>query len=660
MARLDWLQRLRPRRFPRRSHARFNRIARRWLFAGLSGLLALYLFTLLFDMEPFLIRTELGLFQWLDGHLGKDSVLDWTVLVGASRFWVYVSLSVVLFAASAQGWAMRRRDYGQVFGLIFFAAVVTILAEEVGDFVSDHINRDLPWDSGALETIRDRYDADFLDIPSTGGIVDENMVGWGVMILLLSLRLPRPAWIALALGLVHAGARLTVGAQWLFDEVNSALLSLTLAGGALLGLGRALRWCERNASEQIILLTGFHLAPPEAGHAAVRAELTHNVAEARRLHRLRRHRFWENLTRRSVLPVLNATGRPATLAAQPPGRTIPGFRPSPHVRFLALEGGELFVIRAMRRWGGWLAPSAKFRRYVQSARCHLYLERLGLPVPRMFWVRETLTTLGLRNLYFLVEEFIDGRPVDRDSQAELRAAVGLLVRLHGFESETWGPVAQAAPQPRSHYLLRALRPDLLYYLRRIEKWADVRFDHDDLERLWKLEEAAALAVLLRRRRPFRLIHGDVHYRNFLYGPARGEVHLIDFTTVAYDLHGWEILKMAAAFGRREAPAAARLWREYFELAGEERWGEFLHEAPLALFRHGLREMAHQRVAPPHAPAALRKASILEWLAGLLAPAPELWGARAAETDWEALLERMRPDLCVAAGVQPPADSSVLP
>lgn len=607
------------------------------MIGGIVGLAALYLVSLFPLTENIIPRLEHHVFRALNGLLGHNAALDWTFLIAASSFWIYLSLIVVGVIALIEAWQARHRDYGERFGFMGLVVLLAFAVEEAADFVADHVQRDLPWDDGALARIQELYDVDFLDIPSKEGLLDENLCYWVFFLLLLNGRFPRTVLTGAALISLHLLAQLSVGAQWLGDGLASSFSAMIL-GGAMLRYGdRTISWWERKGSENFleVFWRSFRHLPPALMHSR-QPRFHQRVALIGERIRNRKRFMWNRLMRERVLPLLNADPDQARWTSEPPAQFLAGFRPSPQVRFLTLPGGELFVVRSIERWGGFFGKSRRFRRYRDAAHANLFLNRLGLPAPRAYWVQEGFTHGGFANQAFMIEQFIAGRPLDLDSPAEVRAACRVLADLHRHHREQWGPVAAGVHRSGGEYLYQWLRKQYLYQLRRAARWLKVKFDSEDVASVWRSLEAETVKAL-NRPEPFALVHGDVHFRNFLID-GNNEVHLIDFVTVGFDLPGWEPLKAALSLSRRNPIRAREVWLDYWSMAGPEAWERFLAEATLALARVAIYELSNRRALRVRALHGIPAREVIEWLKELFERAPEFIGARPEETQWERLIE----------------------
>lgn len=609
-----------------------------YLIWGLAGLIALYICALAEPLHLILTDIESGAFEALNATMGRNAVWDWTIIVGASEFWILGSLAVLIAAALWEGWSQRHHDYGRVFGylvLVFVAALVTL---EAADFIADEVERRLPWRKEVVLAIIQQYDAEFLDYESKTGILDDVVAVWFAALFMIARRLPRTAIFGMALVGIHLFATITLGSQWLLSEAAAVCFGAAWGGAAILaGLG-ALNWLERKASTLFLTVfwrSLYHEALNNPGGRGSE-QLVFRLNDIRQHLIPRIESFWQRLVKREALPLLGCAGMPFDLSKTPPGPPQPGFRPSRRVRFLTVNGTEHYVIRAIWRWGGALVPSVKFRRYAEQARCNHYLGRLGLPVARIYWVSERMAMAGLRSVGFCIEQFLSGRPMNMDNADERRQAAALLARMHGRTSPNWGAVAESATRTPSQYILHLLRPEVMYHMRKTARGRHVKFSQHDMERVWKLFEAEALAALGHDAPPFRLTHSDVHFRNILID-EKGGPWLVDFGEVRYDLAGWEIVKMAVALGNRQPDFSRHVWTEYFREAGDGRWREFGREARLGLARFALRELAQKRALAGWDKKDITRESILKWIEDLFVHRDDWWGARPEETNWRELI-----------------------
>lgn len=611
------------------------------LMAGGVGLVFMYAAVMINPLRDWLHGLEHGVFKSLNSSMGRNAGWDWTIIICDSDFWVLGSLVFLMIIGAWEGWRLRHRDYGRVFGYLVFVAVAGLVTLEAADFIADEVERRLPWRQDAILAMIERYDAEFIDFESRAGILSDIIAVWFMGLALISRRLPRTALAGAALLAAYAGASLTIGSEWLLGQAAAVFFGSAIGGAGLLASRKPLHWAERKSSDVFLKFfwrSLYHEALNHPGEPG-RLRLISRIKKLRHEAVPRRERFWRRLVESEVLPLLRHDGEAYELSETPPGPPQPEFRGSRRVRFLTINSGEHYVIRGIWRWGGVFAPSAKFRRYAESARCNYFLAGLGLPVAQVFWVSEKVSRGGLQSVGFCIEQFLLGRPLDLENEAEVGRAVALLARMHGHTSPNWGAVADAVKRAPSQYLLQFLRQDVLYFLRKGAEWLDIEMSQHDMERIWKMFEAEALALLSQDSPRFRLIHSDVHFRNILIDEA-GKPWLVDFGEVCFDLAGWEIVKSAVALGLRRPERCRKIWAEYFKAAGEERWREFQGEARLGLARFALRELAMKRALGAATRGEINRQDLLKWLEDLFVKADDWWGQRPEDTNWQALVGLM--------------------
>ncbi|MCX7765133.1 MAG: aminoglycoside phosphotransferase family protein [Candidatus Sumerlaeia bacterium] len=638
-----------------------------YLFGGFSGFFLLLIILLLFSGKDFwLHKIEHQIFYVLNGTLGISLAWDWLIIIAISRVWLQISIVLVFGLAILEGWRLRQKHLGRHFGFLIFAVAISLLADETADLINDRIKRPAPCyelnhlagkvssTSGTqsyflkvhppqVKTYKDLSDIykTHLISPLDNDVLDEKTAGWFCLALMLFFGFPRTAIVTLGLLLLSIVANLATGYQWLMGEIGAFCLGSIGAGLSLVWLRRPLHWLERKTEEIFVILFSKSLMAKTAVFAHLNEEEVKTLNIWLRQNALRRlisrERFWDKLIRRKVFPLLNVHNTTFSLTSQPEVQTSLKTRPSPYVRFLKLPDGRMFVIKAVSRIGGVFHRSGRIARYKHSAWCNLFLEQLQVPVPRVYWVEEGISTFGLRSYFFMIEEFINGRPLNLSNEGEVKEAMRLLALLHNHPSQLWGAVFSHGLLPREDYLLRYIRPRILYYLNKIERTTGINFSEEERMHLWNLVKDETTKVIAKDSISFRLTHGDVTPRNFLVSND-GTLHLIDFTTVRYDLCGEEIIKSAISLTRGFQDRTHTVWESYFERAGSERWAEFKLQARLAFALFAIRELAHQRALwrkkNNYVPSSEK---IWHWLQQLFCDEYlAIWGEKPAETNWSAI------------------------
>jgi len=615
---------------------------RLFLGFGLGGMLLLYSVALIPAVQQCLSHMETGIFFSLNKLLGKNPVWDWTLLVMASDFWVYAAYSVSFLIFIIYGWRKRKGDYGQIFGYILFVALVVCITEEFGDIVADNLHRMLPWKEGVASQIKASYHADFFTMHRDAGVVDDSAVALFCLYFLMAVRSPRISLASLALLLGYSLSSVIVGTQWITVQCASALMGAFFAGLALLYSDGIRRYLEKKASKILIASLGAFLLNRRI-HDPGKIEADHYFGQvvlerARQLNVLSRRWFWDTIVKRRAIALLNADPLSSKLYSSP-DMTMARVKSGGRVRFLKVGEREVFVIRAIWYLGGIFRTSLKFIRFTDSVKNNVFLRRLGFPVPRVIWTQEGITSLGLRNYFFAIEEYLEVRPLDPRSRAEVELAMQTLARLHAHTSPQWGEVYEAATRSRTGYVLEYLRGNILYHLHRVEAHYKLAFSPQELGRIWNLFQAEAEDLFSQSDIPFRLIHGDVTPLNLCAG-RDSQIRMIDFLTVHYDLAGWEIIQAAIALTRGYPAHRSHAWESYFQAAGEARWQEFRKESRLAFARFALRELAHRRVCLQslHAEEALSKEHVMAWIEALFSSSREMGSETAGEARYASLFE----------------------
>lgn len=610
------------------------------LVSAAVALVVLFIAKLLPGPNAFLIGLEESATRAFNAMLGRRSVLDWSVIIASSSEWVVWSLIAGIVSLLIEGWLTRTRHYGRLFGFALFAVFLTIVTEELGDTMSDVIeHRDSPWVViSGLTDLRAMYDDDPIEMPSECGFPDENVMGWTCLAVLLILRAPRTAILVITTLLIYVGAHLAMGTRWLLDMATAFGAGSLIAGAVLVGGERPIRWIERKTEEGFLYAFWRSLATTQGlrGHPRPEgAPESETFRKPRLQHAKRRDRFWHALIRREVLPALNIPASEYRLQADPPFTRGKVKRTSPYVRFLSAPGREIFVVKAAWRFGWVGYRRGRIARYETSARYNVALDRLGLPVPRLYWSRESYTFPGMQRYCILVEEFIDGHPLDTENLDEIRPAMALLAKLHSNERENWGNLLDTRPNARGQFIWHSLRPQIYTMAREMSRWYGKQWPAELTYQIWKFIEAEAETVLSDASVPFRLIHGDVTANNLLVA-ERGVV-MIDFITLKFDLAGPEIVKAVVGLTREDPSLRPAAWRTYFESAGEERWQKFLKQSKLAFLLYAMREISHRRAGgtqkgrKPENPE-----DILRWLSFAADRAQQWFGATPEETDWDAI------------------------
>lgn len=625
----------------------YARYGRRLAAVCLLGLALSYLFTLISPFEGFVTRLETETAVRLNGFMLDEPLWDWTIFLFSSRTWLMIAMLIGTVFGLVAARRMFNRDYGRVIGYLVLTAVIAVATDEIADEISEVIKRPSPLSSGLglIDPVRIQ-DPD-LRIPHETGLPAEDVACMACLAFLLFVRLPRLGLTIFGITLLHCFGQLSIGNRWLMDMITAVFFGGLVAGGALWG-GRGLFALFERDAERILLSDLWWLVPGGRAFSSDMARLRRlgepSARSAAPLSFSLDDRLWRRMIDTEVLPLFGIPPGEAHATRKPPGGVSEGWKSSRYVRFIELPSSEVLVVKFAWRFGGSWHRSRRIRKYAESARSSLTLEKLGQPVPRVYWGAEGVSHLGFVRYFLLVEEFIRGRPLEVKHGNEVGAAMRVLAGLHRIESTTWGGVAGQSGSKGSHpaWIWLRLRPDVAGWLRRVAGRRDELWPDGIEEGIWKRFESVALALMDDSPPAFRLIHGDVGIRNFMWS---GEgVRLIDFVTVRYDLPGTEIIRAARNFGRRDPANTLALWRAYFDEAGEERWREFLRSANLSLARYALRELAQDRVKKfKKTPLDELSERLPGWIDGMLDLDPRVWGDSPDRTDWKTLLTILQGD-----------------
>lgn len=607
------------------------------LASGLLGLFVLYGLLLYNPTEDTILDFERDLALRMNSSLLHDGVWDWTVIIASSRFYLLSIFVIAIFSSMVWGWLRRSRDLGRMFGYAAWALIWALLAQEIGDEISDVIKRDPPrLVIPNLIDLRIEYSVT-LETPSETGVPDENVLGIMCLALLLSIR-ARSAGLALfPLLLLHCIGQMSIGHRWLLDMTGAALFGAAFAGAGLFGLAWPLGKLERAAEDTFLrhLWKWIPLATVPSDEADSLRISKIQPARAKLLldRKLRADIYWEEVIHREVLPLLNATPDSAQILKQPEGELGERWRGSRYVRFVKLASGEVFVVKLVRSVFGFARRSGRIQRAIRNAKCNLALERLGLPVPRLFWISEGTSLSGLVRHIILVEEFLRGRTLDPENESDVVESSSLLAQLHQTKSTGWGPLAITTTNTPANYLWNELRLRTLYMINRISGDYGPKWPDGLSARIWDLFRKEYESLIADGPIQFRLIHGDVGVRNLMRTENR--VALIDFMTVRFDMPGAEIIRAVNSLTKRDSAMRRKAWVTYFNGAGPERWNEFKRSANFDLARFALRELAHDRALGlrPNSPS-LEPEQIYLWLADILSLPSDVWGAAPTQTDWD--------------------------
>jgi len=610
-----------------------------FLLFWISGILftICYLIATLNLTEEFVYVLEVKLFGAARATFGRTIGWDLFFTLAGSKWTYFLAVAVGIGGWILEGWYRRHEDYGRVYGFVLMSVIGVIGIHQLCDFVSDSVERPAPWTILGKAPISRDISKDLVDDWKDSGVPEENLVTFMFLLVIYHRRLPRTWMAGLALAVTYTAGQVLMGYQWAGTMMISALLGLMSGGLWVFALQRPLQWAERKSEDAFVALFWRHFQRGDFGILAAdrRSVRTHSKARVKSQEAL-----WHKMIERRVLPMLAPGVEEYKLSKKPPVIGDTPSRASRYVRFLMLPVGEVLVVKLARRLRGIITVPRRIRGYEESARASVLLERLGIPVPRTYWVEShPPKTFGLWHLFLSVEEFLVGRPLAKEDTAEVATAMRLLVRLHGHVSDKWGSITDDKPRSLSLYLLQHVRPEANFFLERISRIAGGHGLPREIKD-WVLQEMETDFLGLVRRRPhlaFRLMHGDVTFRNFLFD-AEGSPHLIDFVTVRYDLFAKEIIKSAICLTEGGPEAASKAWVAYFESADAERWEEFKDQGTIGLRMYAMRECAHERVRLSDSEDSTERIeSAVLWLQNLFAVDSSVWGNTAAETDWARIM-----------------------
>ncbi len=199
----------------------------------------------------------------------------------------------------------------------------------------------------------------------------------------------------------------------------------------------------------------------------------------------------------SILPALGASGRRFSLEPVKGGsRNL--------IWFLTVEGGGRYVLKAV---------SKRFR-IKNIIWAHAHLERLGIPVPRLFFADRAWKTAETMGYYFACEELVEGRPLDELGDARrqhIARAAAVFARMHAERSFRWGKLKSFQVLGFRDYLLRKTseRSRALAASGCLPGGSSA-----DSLMAWFERKKSAIRPFAR----FSLCHGDVNMKNILVCP----------------------------------------------------------------------------------------------------------------------------------------------
>jgi Ser/Thr protein kinase RdoA (MazF antagonist) len=261
----------------------------------------------------------------------------------------------------------------------------------------------------------------------------------------------------------------------------------------------------------------------------------------------------------NILPALGAGGRKFSLQPVSGGsRNL--------IWFLTVEGGR-YVLKAV---------SKRFR-IKNIIWAHAHLERLSVPVPKLFFADRAWKTAETMGYYFACEERVEGQPLDElgdGRRQHLTQAAALFARMHTARSFRWGKLKSFQVLGFRDYLMRKTSE-------RTQALAASGCMPGS-------SSAGNLAAWFERKksgiRPFArfsLCHGDVNMKNILLCPGN-KIRLIDteaFKFLPFQIEYFRLAYALCGFDEalhrqfREAYAAASTKKNRREI---ERCGPLYH------------------------------------------------------------------------------------
>ena len=523
------------------------------------------------------------------------------------------SFVAILGALLWESWSLRFKDYGRTFGHAVFALFIGIAAGIIA------------WVVGVL----------FHGLGIWNIHPEALIAGWGALCLCLFTGARRTGVVCAILLACYAIGWHTPASPGMGNEISGLLAGILVGIPALLSLQGMKTWMERKAERLFLFFFSGSLIHLSGGIKNNGSGPPHPFSSHRKPGDSRL-----GLIHKEVIPLMNPSRIDYKVLDKPPGvnpdRKWEGSR---YVRFLRFADGRIYVVKIARGAGGFFHRPRRIARYYESALCATSLESLGFPVPRVYFLKEGITSLGLKRYILIVEEYINGTPLEPSNPDHVERAVRILARLHSHKRDGWGVPRHPGIKVGSSYIWRVLRPRVLYNIRRISRWYGKEWPEKMTERIWKLFETEALRLFQDGGISYRLIHGDVECQNFLVSGDGKTVWLIDFLTVRFDLAGAEIVSAAFQLTRGFPRHRPKAWNAYFESAGHERWAEFLKQANLSLAFFGLRELAHWRAlgVKRHAPPPSVEL-VIKWLEGLFQLEAGIWGDKPTDTNWAEISE----------------------
>lgn len=471
---------------------------------------------LLFSLTPFgeeLIAAVDGrLAIWFNSLVGKSPVLDRLVLLvaddeGRQRIVALAAAWFLVAVLMAQGRVAKSR----LLGTFFYITIVLVLYFLVDSLLDDVIERKSP-SMGFLQPFNHigrvmGFKVDVTDRRSFPSKEAMLLLTMGFM--LLRLRRPGGAVVALSVGLVLPLFLCIAGLSWFSDTYVGALPIAFLVSAV------AVETPFKAVHESMIDLAA--------------AGLDQSSRKIASLVPIWRHRrlYW---TSQNVFHVEVAVKRfvkremPAILD---PEQKYPHHSPQLEVPLgglrsvvrIATLGDQKAIVRAY--------PLNRRIEADQHVRASTYLREQSVNVPEMYKV---ITNPSRYGAIFLVEEFIRGRSKTADelTDADIKEMATQLARLHNVTSTVWGPLDHPRSEGYANVLLRRIDRQISTVVR-----GPVLGDkpaYAASARAWFASWRAELEKITE----FSLTHGKLHRENSLF-TGEGRYYLLDTTTLEWEV-----------------------------------------------------------------------------------------------------------------------------
>jgi len=310
-----------------------------------------------------------------------------------------------------------------------------------------------------------------------------------------------------------------------------------------------------------------------------------------------------NYIQTRILPALGAQGCTFTLELISPGsRNI--------IWFLKLDNGGSYVLKAI---------SKRFR-IKNIIHAHAYLERRGIPIPKLFFADRAWKTARHMGCYFACEELVEGIPLDELGETRrdtIARAAALFAGMHGTHSFLWGKIKSIQMFGFSAYFMRKASE-------RVQALAETGCAVGGRSPEELLSWFTRGKSVIRPLTGFSLCHGDVNMKNILLCPD-GKIRLIDteaFKFLPFQIEYFRLLYALCGFNNllqqqfKNAYFAAALQKEQ---RGLERYGYLYHGYVLLEIAWHFNKQLKQEDLPESVRAACTESrgTALEHLAAIM-------------------------------------------